>query len=142
MALFAFGVAYIFVRLVGSSYPDRFGAAPVAITSLILEAAGQALLWLAPNQSAAVAGAALTGAGFSLIFPAMGVLATRAVPSAQRGRAVGNFIAFSDIALGVTGPAVGLLSQSTGIASAFLVGAGATCAAVLLLPSVPARGKF
>lgn len=139
VALFAFGAAYIFVRLIGSGFADRFGAAPVAIASLIFEAAGQVLLWLAPSPSMAAVGAALTGAGFSLIFPAMGVLATRSVPAAQRGRAVGNFIAFSDIALGVTGPAVGLLAQSTGIASAFLVGACATCAAVLLLPSVRAR---
>ncbi|MBB3595009.1 MFS family permease [Rhizobium sp. BK529] len=141
VALFAFGAAYIVVRLIGSGFADRFGASPVAICSLCLEAVGQALLWLAPVSVVAVAGAALTGAGFSLIFPSMGVLATRSVPPAQRGRAVGNFIAFSDMALGVTAPAVGLLSQSSGIASAFLVGTCATCAAVVLLPSVRAQSQ-
>jgi MFS family permease len=84
----------------------------------------------------AVLGATLTGLGFSLVFPAMGVLATRSVPPEQRGRAVGNFIAFADIALGVTGPVVGFATQWFGIPAAFLVGAGATCAALCLLPSL------
>ncbi|WP_407104496.1 MFS transporter [Hansschlegelia beijingensis] len=136
LALSGFGAAYVLARLVGSGLPDRFGAAPVAIGSLICEAAGQALLWLAPTPILAAIGASLTGLGFSLIFPAMGVLATNSVAPAQRGRAVGNFIAFSDIALGVTGPVVGLVSQSTGIGAAFFVGAIATTAAVLLLSSV------
>ena len=52
------------------------------------------------------------------------------------GRAVGNFIAFADIALGVTGPVVGLVTQWLGIRAAFLVGAGATCAALGLLAAV------
>ena len=81
-------------------------------------------------------GATLTGLGFSLVFPSMGVLATQSVPPEQRGRAVGNFIAFADIALGVTGPVVGLVTQWLGIRAAFLVGAGATCAALGLLAAV------
>jgi hypothetical protein len=49
---------------------------------------------------------------------------------------VGKFIAFADIALGGTGPAVGFATQWFGISAAFLVGAGATCAALCLLPSL------
>ena len=135
-ALLGFGAAYVLVRLIGSGLPDRLGAAPVAVGSLIFEAVGQVLLWCAPTPGMAVLGATLTGLGFSLVFPAMGVLATRSVPPEQRGRAVGNFIAFADIALGVTGPVVGFATQWLGIPAAFLVGAGATCAALCLLPSL------
>lgn len=135
-ALLGFGAAYVLVRLVGSGLPDRLGAAPVAVGSLVFEAVGQVLLWCAPTPGMAVLGATLTGLGFSLVFPAMGVLATRSVPPEQRGRAVGNFIAFADIALGVTGPVVGFATQWFGIPAAFLVGAGATCAALCLLPSL------
>ena len=138
-ALFGFAAAYVFVRLVASGLPDRFGAARVAIGSLALELAGQALLWLAPSPNVALIGAVLTGLGFSLVFPAMGVLATRSVPPDQRGRAVGNFMAFADIALGVNGPAVGLATQWAGISTAFVVGAAATGAALLLLPSIRLR---
>ncbi|MBD9666278.1 putative MFS family arabinose efflux permease [Variovorax beijingensis] len=135
-ALLGFGVAYVFVRLAGSGLPDRFGATRVAVGSLIFEAVGQVLVWCAATPAMAVCGATLTGLGFSLVFPAMGVLATRSVPPQQRGRAVGNFIAFADIAMGVTGPAVGIATQWLGITAAFLVGAGATCAALCLLPSL------
>jgi MFS family permease len=135
-ALLGFGAAYVFVRLVGSGLPDRFGATRVAVVSLILEAVGQVVVWCASTPAMAVWGATITGLGFSLVFPAMGVLATRSVPPQQRGRAVGNFIAFADIALGVTGPAVGLATQWFGIRAAFLVGAAATCAALCLLPSL------
>ena len=135
-ALLGFGAAYVLVRLVGSGLPDRFGATRVAVGSLIFEAVGQLLIWCAPAPGMAVLGATLTGLGFSLVFPAMGVLATQSVPPEQRGRAVGNFIAFADIAMGVTGPVVGFAIQWFGITAAFLVGAGATCAALCLLPSL------
>lgn len=135
-ALLAFSVAYVLVRLVGSGLPDRLGARTVAVGSLALELAGQLLIWLAPVPAVALLGATLTGLGFSLVFPSMGVLATQSVPPEQRGRAVGNFIAFADIALGVTGPVVGLATQWLGISAAFLVGAGATCAALGLLATV------
>ncbi|RQO61067.1 MFS transporter [Variovorax sp. KBW07] len=140
-ALLAFAVAYVLVRLVGSGLPDRFGASKVAVGSLVFEAIGQVLIWCAPVPGVAVLGAAFTGLGFSLVFPAMGVLATRSVPPEQRGRAVGNFIAFADIALGVTGPVVGLATLWFGITAAFLVGAGATCAALCLLPSIRLGGS-
>lgn len=97
---------------------------------------GQVLICCAPTSAMAVLGATLTGLGFSLVFPAMGVIATRSIPPEQRGRAVGKFIAFANIALGGTGPAVVFATQWFGISAAFLVGAGATCAALCLLPSL------
>ncbi|WP_295849106.1 MFS transporter [Tardiphaga sp.] len=135
-AMTAFGIGYVAVRLVGSHLTDKHGAAVVVGISLAIEGCGQVLLWLAPSPTYAVAGAALTGIGFSLIFPAMGVIATRRVPPAQRGRAVGNFIAFFDLALGVTGPVVGLVSGGFGYPSAFLVGLVAIAAAGLMLPGI------
>ena len=87
----------------------------------------------APNPAVALAGALLTGIGFSLIFPSMGVDATRRVSPELRGRAVGNFTAFFDIAIGLTGPLVGLLVGPLGFQSAFLVGALATLVAIGLL---------
>jgi predicted MFS family arabinose efflux permease len=62
----------------------------------------------------------------------MGVEATRRVPIEQRGRAVANFIAFFDLAIGVTAPAVGYAAGLFGYGSAFLIGAVAAMGALLL----------
>lgn len=45
-------------------------------------------------------GVLVAGVGFELIFPSLGVEATRRAPIAQRGRAVANFIAFVDLGSG------------------------------------------
>lgn len=130
IAILVFGLAYILVRLFGTGLPDRFGPLPVAGVSLAVEAVGQATLWLATTPLIAGLGAAMTGLGFSLLFPTMGVAATRRVPPEARGRAVGNFIAFFDLALALTGPLVGLVVGGLGYATAFLVGGVASLLAL------------
>jgi MFS family permease len=135
-ALFGFAAAYVLVRLIAGGLPDRAGASRIAAGSLAFETVGQLLLWCAPVPGIAVLGATLTGLGFSLVFPAMGLLATRSVPPEQRGRAIGNFVAFADLALGVTGPTAGLALHWFDVSTAFLFGAAATLAALCLLPSI------
>ncbi|GBQ89467.1 MFS transporter [Asaia krungthepensis] len=132
----AFAVAYIAVRLFAAGLPDRIGAMRVALGSLALETIGQVLLWSASRPEMAVTGAAITGLGFSLVFPSMGVLALNLVPPSIRGRALGNFIAFADIALGVTGPIMGLAISYFTTGTAFLIGALATIAALCLVPGM------
>lgn len=72
------------------------------------------LLWLAPNPNLALAGAALTGFGFSLVFPALGVEAVNLVPAASRGAAVGAYSLFIDLSLGITGPVAGAVAAGFG----------------------------
>jgi predicted MFS family arabinose efflux permease len=140
VALAGFAVGYIAVRLVGSHWPDRFGGTSVAAVSLAIEAIGQAMLWLAARPDVALAGAVLTGLGFSLVFPSMGVEATRRVKPELRGRAVGNFIAFFDVALGLTGPLVGLFVAFGGYAAAFMIGTISAVAALAVLFALSRRG--
>jgi len=133
LALTGFAAGYILVRLFLGKLPDQLGGRQVALVSLVVEALGQGLLWIAPDPVFALAGATLTGLGFSLVFPSMGVEAMRRVPAQSRGVAVGGFLAFVDVTAAVTGPLAGLLIGALGYRSAFLAGLAACVASAALI---------
>ncbi|MBV8924328.1 MAG: MFS transporter, partial [Bradyrhizobium sp.] len=131
-ALAAFGAAYVLMRLAFGGLPDRVGGRPIAIVSLVIETVGQALLWRSATPEIATIGAALTGCGFSLVFPALGTLAIRKAASLPRGAAMGAYVAFFDLALALTGPVAGLAAEHDGYSTVFLLGAVGAAASVLL----------
>ncbi len=122
LGLTCFGVGFVAVRLLCGHLPDRIGGIPVAIVSLIVEACGQYLLWLAPGPLTALLGALLTGLGCSMVYPSMGVEVVKLVAPQLRATAVGGFAAFQDLAYGATGPVAGLLADHAGYAPVFLIG--------------------
>ena len=136
VALTAFALSFILMRVFFAHLPDRLGGLPVAGVSLLVEGIGQALIWRAPSALVALCGAALSGLGFSLVFPAMGVLATRRASPSQRGRAVGNYVAFFDLAIGTTAPLAGWLASGFGYPAIFLGGVASIAFALLSLLGV------
>lgn len=123
LCLSLFGACFIGARLLFGNLINRLGGFRVAIVCLSVETLGLLLLWLAPNPNLALAGAALTGFGFSLVFPALGVEAVNLVPPASRGAAVGAYSLFIDLSLGITGPVAGAVAAGFGFASIFLFAA-------------------
>jgi MFS family permease len=123
LVMTAFGIGFIFVRAVFATLPDKMSGYRVAFWSLAIEAIGQAMLWLAPYEAVALAGALVTGLGCALVFPALGVEALKRVLPANRGSAMGAFVAFLDIAYGISGPAAGIIAGQFGYAAVYLFGA-------------------
>jgi MFS family permease len=139
LVMSAFGIGFIFVRVVFGHLPDKISGYRVALWSLLIEAIGQALIWGAPHEVVALGGALVTGLGCALVFPALGVEALKRVLPANRGSAMGAFVAFLDIAYGVAGPAAGLVAGLFGYAAVYLLGAASAILGAALVAT--ARGS-
>lgn len=132
LAFTLLSVFFMLGRIFFGHLPDRVGGAKIVLICLIIEAAGQACIWLAPSSMLAFIGAALTGLGYSLVYPGLGVEAVRAAPPDQRGVAMGAYTAFLDLALGIAGPALGLVASLAGIKLIYGVGTAAVlCSGVV-----------
>ena len=117
--LSAFGVCFILSRLLFVNAVNRWGGYPVAVVCMATEAVGLALLWLAPSPLLALLGAGLSGAGLSLVYPALGLEAIKQVPSSSRGAGLGAYAVFFDLALAIAGPLMGAVAAHLGYESIF-----------------------
>ena len=131
-AFTAFGLAFIGARIFFGHLPDKLGGAVVALVCVLIEATGQLLIWGAGSPLMAYLGAALTGFGYSLAFPGFGVEAIKRAPPQTRGLAMGAYVAFLDIALGISSPLAGALAGAAGVGSVYLAGAVAVAMSVVV----------
>ncbi|MFU2315118.1 MFS transporter [Rahnella sp. PCH160] len=115
-----FSAAFIGMRLLFPNCINRFGGLRVALACFVVEIAGLILVFFAPTSLVAMGGAFLTGAGFSLVFPALGVVAVKKLPQENQGSALATYSAFLDLSLGITGPLAGILMAQAGIDSIYL----------------------
>jgi predicted MFS family arabinose efflux permease len=133
-ALTGFGVAYIAMRVFFAGVPDRLGGFRTGAISLSVEAVGLFLIGSASTPVLALLGAVLTGAGYSLVFPSLGVEALKRVVGENRGLVLGAYLASFDLGLALAGPSAGAVARSYGLNAAFFVAAAASiCALALLL---------
>jgi MFS family permease len=137
----AYAASLIIARIALGHLPDRIGGARVAVLFALIETAGLAVMWLAASAWIAALGAALTGLGYSLVFPALGVEAVRRAPPESRGVATGAYTACLDIALGAAVPALGAIGGYGGLGLIFLLSAVAAVAAAGVVATMM-RGVF
>lgn len=133
IAFMAFGSFYVLTRIFFSSFPDRFGGYRVALVSLFIEIIGQLFIGLAVSREMAITGCALTGVGFSLIFPALGVLAIKKIDPRMRGTALGGYAAFFDLSLGLATPVAGIIAGWYNYHAVYLFGGISCLLAILIL---------
>ena len=102
----------------------------MALVSFSIEILGLLLLGLSHSHGLAYLACALTGSGFSLVFPALGVEAANAFPVSVRGSVIGVYNAFADLSLFLAGPLAGAVIHAYGYSAVFLTAAGAVLCAL------------
>ncbi|WP_265426993.1 MFS transporter [Chryseobacterium sp. YIM B08800] len=115
LCLSIFGGLFVAGRLVFSNVINNYGGIKVAIACLLVETIGLLIIAFATNAQMALVGAGVTGLGFSLIFPALGVMAIKSVSPSSQGSALAGYGLFIDISLGVAGPIIGSVADFFGM---------------------------
>jgi len=144
LSLTVYGLSFVGARLVFARTINRYGGFPVAIVSFLIEVTGLLLLGLSRSQPLAYLACGLTGLGFSLVFPALGVEAANAFPVSVRGSVIGVYNAFADLSLFLAGPLAGAIINGFGYPAVFLSTAGAVIVALagtIWLSSTPRRRR-
>jgi MFS family permease len=137
----AFAATVVATRLLAGGLPDRIGAARCALAAAVTEALGLVLLGAAGNLPVALAGGMLMGAAFSLLFPALSLLAVERVVPERRGAAMGTFTASFDLGILAGSPAVGAAAAIAGYSAAFYLGAAAALACAALSAAFVRAGE-
>lgn len=128
-----FSIGFICIRLILGNTITRYGGVPVSLVCFVVECLGLLIIWQAPSAWVAGIGAFLTGSGFSLVFPALGVEAVKQVEEQNQGTALGTYSAFLDLALGLTGPVAGWVAGYYALDTLYLLAAVVVAMAFILL---------
>jgi MFS family permease len=120
LSLSIYGLSFVCARLLFAGLIQRFGGFPVAAVSFAVEAIGLGLLATNHSRELAYVGCGLTGLGFSLVFPALGVEVAETFPIASRGSVLAVYSAFVDLSLFLTGPIAGVIISRWGYPAIFL----------------------
>lgn len=131
-ALTLFSGAFVGTRLLFPNSINRLGGLNVAMICFVVEIIGLLLVGMAASPLMAKIGTFLAGAGFSLVFPALGVVAVKVVPQQNQGSALATYTVFMDLSLGMTGPLAGIMMAWMGISTIYLTAAGLVVIALLL----------
>lgn len=115
LCLSIFGGLFVAGRLIFSNVINNYGGIKVAIACLLVETIGVLIIAFATTSQMALLGAGVTGLGFSLLFPALGVVAIKSVSPSSQGSALAGYGLFIDLSLGVAGPLIGAVADIFGM---------------------------
>lgn len=127
-----FSIGFICIRLILGNTITRYGGVRVSLICFAIECIGLLIIWSASSAWMAGMGAFLTGSGFSLVFPALGVEAVKQVEEQNQGTALGTYSAFLDLALGLTGPGAGWVAGYYDLETIYLLAAAVVTLAFIL----------
>ncbi len=127
----AFTASFVITRLLLSSIPDRIGSRPTILIAGLIQAAGLVVVARAASLPVALVGAIFAGGGMSLVFPSLAVIVIENTDSARRATALGAFLAFFDIGVGLGAPLAGVIAS---------LGSGNNYSAAILVAAVISAG--
>lgn len=133
LPLAAYAVIVVALRIVGATWPDRFGAARLSGAALALSAVGLAVIGLVPSQLGLMVGTIVFASGVAFTMPALLALAVSRVPPGERGSVVGTTTVFLDLVFGFAPVILGAIAAATSYGTTFVVSAGLAAAASVLL---------
>jgi MFS family permease len=139
-----FAAAVLVFRILVAHQLDRHPPERIAMGGFVLEAMGLAVIAVASSFAPAALGAAIMGAGFAVLFPALALVTTESASPDERGAALGSFGAAFGLGLALGSLLGGAISGigGTGAAhwSAAAVTAGAAVHIALRSRRVPVMG--
>jgi MFS family permease len=141
LAVSCMGLGFIAGRLLFGHLPDLVGGARVALFCVLAEAIGLALIWGAPHPAIAWVGAALGGGGYGLGFQGFGLEAVRRAPPQSRGSAMGAYVIFQDLAMGLAPPLGGTLAKAAGLDAVYVAAAVAALASAGIAGALVRRAR-
>jgi MFS family permease len=134
LPLTAYALVVVGLRIVGATWPDRFGAARLSGAALAISAVGLTIIGLAPNTIVLMAGTIVFATGVAFTMPALLALAVSRVPPTERGTVVGTATVFLDLVFGFAPAVLRFVAEATDFGVTFLVSAAfAALAATLLI---------
>jgi len=142
-----FALVIIFLRIFAAKLPDQLGPIRTSRISLSCGAVGLAVLAVWTEPVGVYLGAAILAVAQSFLFPALFALVVDDAPDAERSHAISTLSLFFDLAFGLGGPVIGLVSDTFDRSTAFAVSAGiatfalAMCGRILgdVTPSISVR---
>ena len=142
-----FALVIIFLRIFAAKLPDQLGPIRTSRISLSCGAVGLAVLAVWTEPVGVYVGAAILAVAQSFLFPALFALVVDDAPDAERSHAISTLSMFFDLAFGLGGPVIGLVSDTFDRSTAFAVSAGiatfalAMCGRILgdIAPSISVR---
>ncbi len=119
-----FALVIIFLRIFAAKLPDQLGPIRTSRISLSCGAIGLAVLAVWTEPVGVYVGAAILAVAQSFLFPALFALVVDDAPDAERSHAISTLSMFFDLAFGIGGPMIGLVSDTFDRSTAFAVSAG------------------
>jgi len=138
----AAAISSFVIRLFVGRASDKYGRGLFVTLSLIAYSIAMLIIWQANSSPILLLGAIVEGAASGIAIPMISAMMTdRALPH-ERGRIFSVSLTGFDLGLGIAGPVVGYIAQSTSYRHVFGLSFGLTLLAILIFMSQSNHGVF